>query len=178
MSERRHARHRVHDDGFAAALRKARLVCAGFALFPVAFGIVSAVYLSLAVASRPQPVLAALLTLPALAVPLAAPAVREQIAGAAIAQRRAGRRAYRRTAAVYGVFGAASVAAYLVAELAALFGFVATVLVRSFVPLAATAVSSYAMCAYTWPRRSLWMRWARDAGLRDAEGTIVPGPSS
>lgn len=162
----------VHDDGFTRSFRQTRIVCASFALFPIVFVGIAALYISRAGAGGDVSLLVALAAvLPLLVLP-AARAVRGQIARAAIAQRLADVKAYRKTRAVYAVFGAACIAAFLVAEIASLLGLVGSVLTRSMVPLLVSTAGSYVMFAWMWPRRAEWLVWARDAGMRGAGETV------
>lgn len=161
------------DDGFQWSLNVTRMICAGFLLFPLFFlGCVAAI-LMLPGTQRPQPFLAAILGALAMGIVLLAPSLRERMAQAGIAVHLSGGQPWRVKLPVYSTFATATIAAFLVAQAPALFGFIVSALTRSLLPLGAGAIVSYASWATLWPTRLQWARWAWQAKIdRDIEEII------
>lgn len=153
------------DDGFLWSLRMARMVCAGLLLFPVLFLGAAALLDLVAVRRADQPVLAVTLLVVAMALLPAAPFVRERTARVGIDAHLARELAMRRPHAVYATFATATITGAMIAQVPALFGFVATALTGARAPLAVGSALSYAAWLLLWPQRALWSRWSLRAGL-------------
>ena len=165
MTVARKHRVRVHDGGFASSLKKARIVCAAFTVFPVLFAAISAVYISRGGPTVDQPILLIGLAAIGAVIAPAAPRLRAQIARIGVTERVAGNPAYRNPRALYSILAAASIAGFLVAEIVSLLGFVATVLTRTMSPLYVGSAASYITWLFLWPRRGEWRRLAEEAGI-------------
>lgn len=162
------------DDGYVWSLRFTRRVCAALLLFPLLLGGLSVPILMLDGAPRERPLLVAVLVALGVVIVTAAPFVRTRMARIGIAAHLEGDPARRRPRAVYATFGTAAIAGFFVASFPALFGFLATALTKSFIPLIVGSVPTYAVWAGLWPSRRLWDRWAWEARLRGPRGTRLP----
>ena len=110
----------------------------------------------------------------------AGPLLRDRIVQLGIGERLRGNPAYRNPSALYSVLGAACIAGYIVTGIVSLLGFVASVLVRSVLPLAVASLGSYAAWAFSWPRRGQWLHWAwlAKVGREDELTATEPAPGS
>jgi len=154
------------DDGFEWSLRMARMVCGGLLLFPVLFGLGTLAVMLTPGVPHEEPLLVGVLAALALSILPAAPLARERTAQVGIGVHLANERSVRRPRAVYAGFATASITAFVIAQAPALFGFVATVLTRSVIPLIVGSVISYVAWAALWPSRGLWSRWTWQARLQ------------
>jgi hypothetical protein len=141
-------------------------VCSAWLLFPVLLA--GASFAVIAVVGRPheEPLIVALLAALVLTVMPAAPFVRERVAAVAIGAHLAGDRAHRRPRSVYATFATATITSFLIAQVGALFGFIATALTRQWAPLIVGSAFSYVGWWLLWPRYRLWARWTWQAKLR------------
>lgn len=161
------------DDGFEWSLGMARLICALFMGFPLFFLALTVAILLKQDTPHDMPLLLVVLAALAVVITPAAPYVRERIARAGISVHRDSPQSWRRILPVYSTFAAATIAGFLVAQAPALFGFVASALTRSLVPLAVGSAASFVAWAIMWPRRTLWSRWTLLAGIGAAPGADV-----
>jgi hypothetical protein len=81
---------------------------------------------------------------------------------------------------VYATFASGTIAAFMIAQAPALFGFIVSALTRDLLPLEVGSTASYATWAVLWPRKSLWARWSWQAkidfpGEAIAESQDEPG---
>jgi len=154
------------DDGYLWSLRMARFLCGVLLLFPVLFALMSAAIIAVVGDPHEEAVITAALAVLALTILPAAPFARERIARVGISAHLAGDRALRRRRSVYVGFATATITGFMVAQVAALFGFVATAISRQIAPLVVGSILSYGVWALMWPRTSLWDRWTWQARLR------------
>lgn len=157
------------DDGYLWSLRMARFACACLLAFPVLFALFSWAIIAVVHEAHEEPVLTAALAVLALTVLPAAPFVRERIARVGISAHLSGERALRRPRSVYAGFATASITGFMVAQVAALFGFIVTALTRQVAPLVIGSALSYGVWVLMWPRKVLWDRWTWQARLRRDE---------
>jgi hypothetical protein len=168
--------HVPGDDGFEWSLRMARMVCALWLLFPVLFAVVSGIVIAVVGRPHEEPIITAVLTLLVVSILPAAPFIRERVASVGISGHLNGDPSARRPRAVYATFATATITSFIVAQAGALFGFIVTVLTRSWYPVLVGSVATYAMWAGLWPRRLLWERWTWQAKLRREEQEQPAGP--
>lgn len=153
------------DDGHDWSLRMARMVCGGLLLFPVLFWLGTLAVMMAPGTAHEEPLLVGVLAVLALSILPAAPLVRERTAQVGISVHLANERGARRPRAVYAGFATASITAFMIAQVPALLGFVASAITRSFVPLLVGSALSYIAWVALWPSRRLWSRWAWQARL-------------
>jgi hypothetical protein len=153
------------DDGAVWSLRMARMACGGLLLFPALFAAGSLAVIATVHRAHTEPFIVGALAVLALAITPVAPFVRERVAQVGIGAHLASDRALRRSRSVYATFATASITAFLIAQVGALFGFVATVLTRQWMPLMVGSVLSYLVWWLLWPRPRLWARWSWQAQL-------------
>jgi len=159
------------DDGFRWSLNMARMMCGILALLPLLFWLGAFVVMLVHGRAHEEPLIVAVLAVLALTILPAAPYVREHTAQVGIGGHLKGLLAYKLRRSVYASFATASITAFLIAQAPALFGFIATLLTRSYVPLVVGSAITYVAWALLWPSSSLWSRWAWEAELhRDALG--------
>jgi hypothetical protein len=165
------------DDGYRWSLNVARTVCAGVMLFPVLFLV--CMLAILAVSRHAMDGLALTVAFAVLAVVIlpAAPLVRERLAQVGIKMHLEGQRPSHGHRPVYATFASGTIAAFMIAQAPALFGFIVSALTHDLRPLEVGSAASYATWAALWPRRTLWARWAWQAKI-DSPGeadAAVPG---
>jgi hypothetical protein len=154
------------DDGFRRSLSVTRAVCgAGLLLPPVLSLCALAILGAPGAPPHEEPILAAALAVLALLLGPVAPFVREGMARAGIGAHLEGGRDTGDRLPVYATFTRASLAAYGIALLPSVFGFIVAVFMRSAVPLGVGAVLTYVGCLAFWPRRLVWTRWRWQAKI-------------
>ena len=131
------------DDGYRWSLNVTRMICTGWLLFPLLFLAMNVAILLTPGREHEEPLLVAVLAMLALIIVPAAPFVREKLVQVGIGTHLEGRPELRHHRAVYSTFATASITAYIIGQVPALFGFVASALTRSLVPLAVGSVISY-----------------------------------
>lgn len=164
------------DDGYEWSLRFARFGCAILLAFPLLFAIMSVAIIIVVGDPHEEPVITSVLVVGALAILPAAPFIREKVARVGIGAHLEGHRSHAKPRAVYAGFATAAVTGYTVAQVAALFGFIATALTRDMTPLLVGSAASYLVWGLMWPRRVLWDRWTWQAKLRRDLGTGQDSP--
>ena len=153
------------DDGYQWSLNVTRMVCIGWLLFPLLFLAMNVAILYTPGREHEEPLLVALLAALAVIIAPAAPFVREKLVQVGIGTHLEGRPELRHHRAVYSTFATASIAAYIIGQVPALFGFIASAMTRSLVPLAVGSVVSYGAWAMLWPREVLWAKWTWQARI-------------
>lgn len=154
------------DDGYRWSMRFAQFGCGILLLLPVLFAGMAAAIILVVGEPHEEPLATAVLVVGSLAILPAAPFVREKVARVGISAHLEGRSSHREPRAVYAGFAVAAITGFLVAQVSALFGFVATALTRDPMPLLVGAGATYGVWAMMWPRRVLWDRWTWQAKLR------------
>ena len=159
------------DDGFEWSLRVTRWVCAGWLLFPLLFLLGDWAIMLTVGRPHEEPLIVAILACLAVIIVPAAPFVRERVAFVGIGVHLEGERPWIRHRPVYGTFATATILSYIIAQVPALFGFVASAMTRDYVWLMVGCAISYAAWALLWPRRLLWARWSWQARIDRADET-------
>lgn len=166
------------DDGAVRSLSIARWVCGVAVLLPAALVGVSTAILAVPGASpHEEPVLTAALAVIALLMAPVAPFARDGLArrGVAAHLRDAGRgggpdaRPNGGRLPIYASFVRAALAAFAIALLPAVFGFIVTVTTRSVIGIGIGAVVTYGACLAMWPRKLLWNKWRWQARIGRAD---------
>lgn len=165
------------DDGYRWSLNVARMVCAGILLFPLFF--LLCMLAILAVSRHAFDGLALTVAFAVLAIVIlpAAPLVRERLAQVGIKIHLEGERPWHGHRPVYATFASGTIAAFMIAQAPALFGFIVSALTRDLLPLEIGSAASYATWVALWPRKSLWARWAWQAKI-DFPGVAVADDTS
>lgn len=159
------------DDGYEWSLRVTRWVCAGWMLFPLLFWLGDWAIMLTPGRPHEEPLIVALLVAGAVIIAPAAPFVRERVARVGVGVHLEGERPWIRHRPVYGTFATGTILSYIIGQVPALFGFVATALTRDYIWLYVGSAVTYAGWALLWPRRLLWARWAWQARIDRADET-------
>lgn len=146
------------------------MICGAICAVPVPLAAAWWVALARGRVSHEEPLIVAVLVILAVLLVAAAPVVREEIARKGIAEALGRVCDARSPQTIYPTFTTAVVAAFVVLAMPVLFGFIATVLTVSVVPLTTGTAVSYGGWALLWPRRVLWERWTWQAKLRRGDG--------
>jgi len=157
------------DDGFESSLRRTRVICAAICAGLLPMTVASLFALAGDRVPHEEPVIVAAFVILAVLIVAAAPLVREELGRKGIAAALGRAAGARSPQTAYHAFTTAVVVTFALLEVPALFGFIATVLTVSFVPLAVGAVVGCVGWALLWPRRELWERWTWQAKLRRAD---------
>jgi hypothetical protein len=163
------------DEGAQRSLSIARWVCGAALTLPVVLvGISVSLLAAPGAPPHEEPVLAAALAVIALLMAPLAPFARDGIARRGIGAHlrgsvTGGGDAARRPAGgrlpIYGSFVRAALAAFAIALLPALFGFVVTVMTRSMIAIGIGTIVTYGACLGMWPRKLLWTKWRWQARI-------------
>lgn len=154
------------DDGYQWTLNVTRMICAGLLLFPVFFLACTLAIMSLGGAPHEEPILTAALAVLAVLIVPVAPFLREHMAQIGIGVHlEQGDKPWRLHRPVYATFATATIAAFMTAQAPALFGFIASALTRSLIPLGVGSFVSYIAWIGLWPRKVLWSRWSWQAKI-------------
>jgi hypothetical protein len=149
------------------------MVCAGLALLPVFFLGCTLLIMQSPGTPHEEPIISAALAVLALLIVPVAPFVRENMARVGIGNHLRGAVSEHRNRPVYSTFATANIAAFLIAQAPALFGFIIAALTRSLIPLGIGSVISYISWFALWPRRLLWVRWTWQAKIgREGEESV------
>lgn len=162
------------DDGFEWSLRVARRACLALFGLLVFFWVATLALQLMPGVPQEQPLIVGIFVALAVSIVTAAPFLRERIAQIGIAEHLGHEREFRRPRAVYATFATATATGVLIAQAPALFGFIATALTRSLIPIAIGTVVTGAVWAALWPRRLLWERWTWQAKLRRDDTETTP----
>jgi hypothetical protein len=179
------------DDGAARSLSIARWVCGAALLLPAALVGVSLTLLAAPGASpHEEPILSAALAVIALLMAPVAPFARDGVARRGIGEHlreaeagglgaeaggpsAVGAPGATRRLPIYASFIRAALAAFAIALLPAVFGFIVTVTTRSTIAIGIGTVVSYAACLGMWPRKMLWTKWLWQARIGRSDETAV-----
>lgn len=162
------------DDGFEWSLRLARRACLALFGLLVFFWAATVALQLVPGVPQEQPLIVGVFVALAVSIVTAAPFLRERIAQIGIGEHLARDREFRRPKVLYATFATATAIGVLVAQAPALFGFIATALTRSLIPVAIGTVVTGAVWAALWPRRRLWERWTWQARLRRDDPEAAP----
>lgn len=155
------------DDGYSSTLRRAQVVCGVLFVLPATFLAVTWAYLRRPVVPHEEPVLVAIFVMLTVFALAGAPFVRERLVRNMARVRIEGRVNAPSVFGVYTTFSIASIVAYLMTGVPALFGFLASLLTTGWVPVLLGCTLTLASWAMLWPRDGLWRRWTWQARLRE-----------
>jgi hypothetical protein len=164
------------DDGYRWSLNVARTVCAGITLFPVLFLACMLAILAVSRHALDGLVLTVAFAVLAIVILPAAPLVRERLAQVGIKMHLEGQRPLHGHRPVYATFASGTIAAFMIAQAPALFGFIVSALTHDLRPLGVGSAASYATWAVLWPRKSLWARWSWQAKIDSPGEALAESP--